>query len=283
MRVLTPAKLNVYLRVLGERPDGYHDVNTLMVPVTLYDELHIEPYRDEIIVETKGLEINEEENLAFKAAQRFINSTGVSSGVHIRVVKHIPHGAGLGGGSSDAAGVLLAMNQLFKTGLSEQDLLRMAAAIGSDCPFFVMKRPCIMVGRGDVPKKEVSVEDRVFLVIVPPFTVSTAEVYSSLKSFYAYGYDYTESHTVGTDGIGTVVPEDLLVNDLEEVVFRKHTELREVKQELLEAGALGALMSGSGSAVFGVFKDYDHVEDAMKSLRKREGSRYLCTTIFGGG
>lgn len=283
MRVLAPAKLNVYLRVLGKRPDGYHDVNTLMIPVTLYDELHVEPQRDEINVETRGLDISREDNLAYKAARRFIDTTGINTGVHVRIVKHIPAGAGLGGGSSDAAGVLLAMNRLFKAGLNEQDLASMAADIGADCPFFIMGRPFVMVGRGDIPAREVHIEDRIFLVIVPSFSLNTVEVYSSLDHFRPGVDNYIDASIKAMDSTRPVAPEDLLVNDLEEVVFSRHPEIRDIKQELLDAGALGAIMTGSGSAVFGVFKDYDHVENALKSMGKCEGNRYLCTTIFGGG
>ena len=283
MRVLAPAKLNVYLRVLGKRTDGYHDVNTLMIPVTLYDELHVEPQRDEINVETKGLDISREANLAYKAARRFIDTTGINAGVHVRIVKHIPAGAGLGGGSSDAAGVLLAMNRLFKAGLNEQDLASMAADIGADCPFFIMRRPFVMVGRGDIPAREVHIEDRIFLVIVPSFSLNTVEVYSSLDHFRPGVDNYIDASIKAMDSTRPVAPEDLLVNDLEEVVFSRHPEIRDIKQELLDAGALGAIMTGSGSAVFGVFRDYDHVENALKSMGKCEGNRYLCTTIFGGG
>jgi 4-diphosphocytidyl-2-C-methyl-D-erythritol kinase len=149
----------------------------------------------------------------------------------------------------------------------------MAGRLGSDCPFFIFKQPMVMIGRGDEPFKTVELEERAFLLVIPPFGISTPEVYSKFTPL-----------TQGGDTLNIynnkIHPESLLRNDLEVVVFNMHPELAGVKKQLIDSGALGSLMSGSGSALFGIFKDHEHLLNSMNHLKKREGYRYIPTTRF---
>jgi len=281
VRVIAPAKLNIYLRVLGERPDGYHEISTLMIPVNLYDELYIEPCRKGIQLKTEGMKINDEDNLAGKAARLFIDHTSINKGVSIHLIKHIPDGTGLGGGSSDAANVLTAMNNIFDTGLSETMLMSIAREIGTDCPFFILKKPFIMASLGDVPQKKVYLKDRSYLIVIPPFKIKTSTVYSLITTPLTPEREKLNMSDINKSDM--IAPEDWLMNDLEKVAFDFNPQLADIKKELTEAGAMGALMTGSGSAVFGVFSDSKHMLNSMKYLNMHDNYLYLCTTILKGG
>ncbi|MDT8272313.1 MAG: 4-(cytidine 5'-diphospho)-2-C-methyl-D-erythritol kinase, partial [Desulfomonilia bacterium] len=160
MKVFSPAKINLYLKVLGKRVDGYHELRTIMAPVSLFDEITIEEAPSGIHLSAEGCDCREEDNLAYLAARSFLKHVPVASGVSIAVKKNIPVGAGLGGGSSDAAGVLRGMNALFSVNLSREDLLSMAESLGADCPFFLHARPMLMGSRGDVALQQIDLEER---------------------------------------------------------------------------------------------------------------------------
>ncbi len=275
MKVLAPAKINIYLKVLGKRPDGYHELKTIMVPLNVFDEIYINPAASRIKLETPGYDGDKKDNLAFRAAKLFFDETGLKKGVSIKLIKHIPSGAGLGGGSSDAACVLTTMNDIFKTRLGEKELLSMAGKLGADCPFFVLKKPLIMGARGDLPLKKIELEDRAYLLVIPPFGIPTASVYAKIRKTPPHKKDI-----LTIDNIWKLVPEDWLINDLEDVVFFMFPEVARIKKELLASGAIGALMTGSGSAVFGVFYDDAHLLNAMKHLKKHTGYQYISTTGF---
>lgn len=275
MKVLAPAKINIYLKVLGERPDGYHELKTIMVPLNVFDEIYINPAVRGIKLEAPGYAGDKKDNLAFRAAKLFFDETGLKRGVSIKLIKHIPSGAGLGGGSSDAACVLTTMNDMFKTRLGEKRLLSMAGKLGADCPFFVLKQPLIMGARGDIPLKRIELEDRAYLLVTPPFGIPTASVYANIKKTPHHKKDI-----LNIDNIWKLAPEDWLINDLEDVVFPMSPQVARIKQELLASGAAGALMSGSGSTVFGVFNDDAHLLNAMNNLKKHTGYQYISTTEF---
>lgn len=277
MKILAPAKINIYLKVLGKRPDGYHELLTIMAPVSLFDEIVLDPLENGIKVSAPGSNCADEKNLAFRAAALFLKETGIHGGVSIRIDKQIPVGAGLGGGSSDAAAVLMAMNDLFQSGLSVKGLMELAGKIGSDCPFFILKEPFLMGGRGEIPLGKVSLEKRFYLIVVPPLEISTALVYSHLKCPLTLGHKPFTMNDITVEKGNA--PEQLLENDLEIPAFGICPEIKCIKAELLDAGALGVLMSGSGSSVFGVFKDEGHVCNAMSRIRRHEGYRYIPTTI----
>jgi 4-diphosphocytidyl-2-C-methyl-D-erythritol kinase len=279
MKIKAPAKINIYLKVLNRRDDGFHELRTVMVPISLFDEIYLEPFDHGIVLKADGCNCETEDNLIHRAARLFFETTGVKTGVSIEMKKQIPVGAGLGGGSSDAASVLIALNDLFHAGLSTEDLLEMAGKLGADCPFFILKRPMLMGSRGDKILSEIHLEEREYLLIVPPFGLSTAQVYAEVKSPLTPGKDRFTIDSVKND---IFAPEQWLENDLETAAFGICPELKLIKAELLEAGALGVLMSGSGSSVFGVFKDSDHLCNGIGRLKRRDGYRYIPTTRLTG-
>lgn len=275
MKVLAPAKINLYLKVLSKRDDGYHELRTIIKPVSLYDEIELEPALEGVVLEACGCDCPVEENLAYRAARLFIAETGLKEGVRLRLVKHIPSGTGLGGGSSDAAHVLIALNELFGTQLSESELASLAALLGADCPFFIHGRSALMGSRGDSLLSDVHLARRTYLLVIPPFGISTPHVYANLKIPLTLSQEVIKIEEIVKK---TLAPEEILVNDLEGVAFELSPELATMKKELLAAGVNGALMSGSGSAVFGVCDGNDHYMDVMGRLVRREGYRYIPTT-----
>ena len=280
MKILAPAKLNLYLDVLCKRPDGYHELRTLMTPIALYDEIEVEPLARGIELEESGSGCEVEQNLAYRAARLFFDTTANTRGVRIKLTKHIPIGAGLGGGSSDAAHVLMAMNALFHANLSVAALADMAGRLGADCPFFVHGSTALLGERGDRVLKDVQLEERSYLLVVPPVAVSTAQVYGNLKiSLTGTRYHFT----IDTIVEERVAPEKILMNALEAVAFKLYPELAALKDDLLFSGALGALMSGSGSTVFGVYQDSEHLRHGMERISRKEGYLYIPTTQLMGG
>jgi len=280
VKVYAPAKLNLYLEVVSKRPDGYHELRTLMTLINLCDEIELEPLASGIELEESGSGCEAEQNLVYRAARLFFETTASTRGVRIRLAKRIPVGAGLGGGSSDAAHVLTAMNTLFHAGLSQAALADMAGRLGADCPFFVYGRTAFMGDRGDRVLQDVQLEERCYLLAVPPIAVSTAQVYGNLKISLT---EARERSTIDTIVEKRVAPENVLMNALEAVAFKLYPELAALKEDLLASGALGALMSGSGSAVFGVYQDQNHLQRGMESLTRHEGYRYIPTTRMTGG
>lgn len=280
MKVFAPAKLNLYLEVVSKRPDGYHELRTLMTPIALCDEIELQPLERGIELEESGSGCGVEQNLAYRAARLFFERTASTRGVRIKLTKHIPVGAGLGGGSSDAAHVLMAMNTLFHANLSQAALAEMAGRLGADCPFFVHGHTALMGERGDRVLMDVQLEERSYLLVVPPIAVSTAKVYGNLKISLTGA---RERSTIDTIVEKRVAPENVLMNALEAVAFKLCPELAALKEDLLATGALGALMSGSGSAVFGVYQDQEHLRRGMERLSIHEGYRYIPTTRMTGG
>jgi 4-diphosphocytidyl-2-C-methyl-D-erythritol kinase len=251
-----------------------------MVPVTFFDTLYLEQAGEDIELDAPGCGCSNKDNLVFKAADIFRHRTEIKKGIRIRIDKKIPFGAGLGGGSSNAAHALIALNRIFCTGIKENQLSEMAQEIGADCPFFIHGRPAIMGGRGDFLLADAMIKDRVYLLVIPPFGISTARVFSEYKMPLTNSKDVFKIEDIN---MKSIAPERYLFNELEDSAFGLHPELKTVKDDLIRAGALGALMSGSGSTVFGVFEDAGHLEHVMIKLRKREGYIYMPTTRTLGG
>jgi 4-diphosphocytidyl-2-C-methyl-D-erythritol kinase len=276
MRVLAPAKVNWSLRVLGRRPDGYHDLESLVLPVSVFDELEVEHHPGgqlEFACDAEGVPADES-NLVVRAVRLFCESCGLVPGVRVRLHKQIPHGAGLGGGSSDAASTLLALNVLFETGLPLEALCRMAAEIGSDVPFFVHRSPAWMRGRGEQISPVSGLHSVPLLLIKPPFGVPTPWAYRHwASSRQLEEVPYVPQH----------LEEGLLVNDLERPVFEKYLFLADLKRWLLrQTEVRGALMSGSGSTVFAVLQGRDEGFALGERLAEEFGRDlwvFLCDTL----
>ncbi len=265
VKVLSPAKINIGLRVLRKRSDGYHDIETIFHEVKLFDEIEVE-VSDRIEFETDSSEVPLGfENLCLKSARIFIESFGIHSGVRIYLRKVIPVGAGLGGGSSNAAGVLKALNILFGTGADEDFLCELAGLIGSDVPFFIRGGTAYATGRGEIIEPlQVDFPYKVVLVY-PNIKISTAWAYENLKL-----RDHIGTRSLKEIFIQNInLPENLkawIENDFEGLVFSHYPEIGEIKLKLYELGAVFSLMSGSGSTVFGFFDEIRNEDEIFSAF-----------------
>jgi len=247
MQVLAPAKINLFLRVLGIRDDGFHEIETLISPISLSDELALEKQNRWIDFSCDDATIpHGDDNLVMRAAKLFFETTQLKGGVSIALQKNIPHGAGLGGGSSDAASTLIGLNQLFETKLPREALAKMGEKLGSDVPFFIFESAAICKGRGELVLADPLREKLALMLFKPSFGVPTAWAYSRWKnSSRISGIRYEPQQFGGFT----------FTNDLERPVFEKFVFLAELKTWLLDQPEVGvALMSGSGSTVFAVMK-----------------------------
>ena len=275
IRLLAPAKVNLTLRILGRREDGYHDIESLVQKISLYDSLTLERVPGpgiELACSDPGLPSGEE-NLAFRAARLILRECGRGEeGIRIQLEKGIPHGAGLGGGSSDAASVLMGLNALLELGLTRDRLAEMAGTLGSDVPLFLYPSPCVITGRGEVVRPSPIAIPGVYLLLFPDFTVSTQWAYSNFR-LTKQPDKYTISGSYGVED-GLCHPDrwqDLLVNDLEDAVSKRYPEIGRCRQDLLRLGARASLMSGSGSTVYGIFENRRLAELAAVRLVEEGG------------
>lgn len=279
MKIRAPAKINLRLRIVGRRADGYHLLDTIIVPVSLYDEIEIRRLSRRvgrgthapITVRCDQPDIPlGNENIAYRAAELIIRAGGVTEPVAISIKKRIPVGAGLGGGSSDAAATLLGMNRLFRLSLSTRQLQRMAVTLGADVPFFVRCLPARARGIGEV-LEPLSVLPHFWAVIVyPGFPVETAWVYGKLRQKLTKN-DVNTSMPNSPKTFGELTW--LLENDLEGVTLKHYPKIAVLKEKLLRAGAPRVLMSGSGSAVFGIFASRKAASSVFNQLRQEEGAQ----------
>lgn len=284
IRLQAPAKVNLYLRVVGKRTDGYHLLDTLMVPVSLYDEVVIEQVRGA----RKPLTVTCDNpavpggrrNIAYRAARLLLAKAEVRGGVRIHIRKRIPVGAGLGGGSTDAAAVLIGLNRLLRLGLNQGQLMRLAAGLGADVPFFILGVPARARGIGDRLTPLPRLRRFWVVILYPGFSVSTRWVYRRLKSNLTRRGENT-SITVPLNNANKAADlAPYLVNDLEEVTVGRYPRLALLKEKLVRVGAVGALMSGSGSSVFGIFRSERGAREALRRLRGEKGLRaYLAYSL----
>jgi 4-diphosphocytidyl-2-C-methyl-D-erythritol kinase len=263
--IKAPAKINIRLKVTGRRPDGYHELVSIMVPVELYDILELStPFNGQIKISCEGKDVpSDESNLAYRAAKDFMSYAGIKDGVSIILTKNIPVAAGLGGGSSDAAAVLIALNDIYQKPLSGSELHKIALSLGADVPFFLKGVPSLATGIGEILEPISNWPELWYLIITPHIHVSTAWVYSNLKLQLTTGeYDYIVK-TLKND---TFTISMLLENDLETVTTASFPIINTLKKLLVDAGAEGAIMSGSGPSVFGVFVSAEKAESAKNLL-----------------
>jgi 4-diphosphocytidyl-2-C-methyl-D-erythritol kinase len=267
--VYAPAKINLCLHVLGKRADGYHALAMLMQRVTLFDRIEIS-LREDAVIEAfcPGLALaSDEENIAARAAKMLFSHVGQPDrGVRITIDKSIPAAAGLGGGSSDAAAVLLGLQEMLDLQLPKSELMTIGLQLGADVPFFLYEKTAWATGVGEVLQEWSGMPPVWFVLVNPGIAVSTAGVFQNLGLTHTRAEAKIPRFPVG--------PEELvriLHNDLESVTCTRHPVVELIKQKLLECGAQGALMSGSGPTVFGVFPDQADAERVARVLEEETG------------
>ena len=264
------AKINLGLNVVEKRPDGYHNLQTVFYPVPLKDALEVQvmdsafpsDYDCDLKVTNIRIEGDEQRNLVVRAYQLLKKDFPTLPRIHIHLWKGIPTQAGMGGGSSDCAYMLLLLNQQFQLGLTDEQLIQYAAQLGADCAFFILSRPCYAEGIGEkLQPIDMSLNGYHIAVVRPDIPVSTKEAFSRIHPHYpAQNCRETVMQPVETW-------RDTLVNDFEESVFAIHPEIGNIKQQLYNMGATYAAMTGSGSALFGLFKERpDNLREAFPNM-----------------
>ena len=261
--VNAPAKINLCLHVLGRRADGYHELAMAMQRIDLCDRIEIALSAGAgIDVQCKGVALDGAENIAARAARALLEAAGLTRRVQIRIDKRIPVAAGLGGGSSDAAAVLDGLNQMLGAPLNQEVLAELGGRLGADVPFFLFGRPAWATGIGTRLETLPPLPEVCYLILNPGFEVSTAWVYESLRLTKG-------GELANLPRFSVTTTEGLLKalhNDLEAVTAERYPEIDRMKDFLKEHGALGALMSGSGASVFGVFTDEETASKACAAV-----------------
>lgn len=273
-----PAKINLYLKVLRKRSDGYHDIDSLMQAVSLYDELTLEKAND-IILDCDGLAgLIPEDNLAYKSA-RLVAEMAEYPGVKITLKKNIPQGAGLGGGSADAAFVIRGLINLYGLTLSKNELINKGSRLGADIPFFLSCGQARVTGLGDLINECELPADYEILIIKPDFSISTSWAYDELDN------SLPGNHNSMTFERGISLSDffdslNQTTNDFEKVVFSRYPELAAIKQRLRLEGALYEGMSGSGSAIFGLFESGRALDNIAGKFKTDVIRTYICRPIL---
>jgi len=274
------AKVNLSLDVLAKRPDGYHDIKTIMQTIELHDRVFIEEAKSGIEVLCKNRWVpTDGRNIAYKAAEKLKLHFGIDKGVKIRIEKNIPVSAGLAGGSSDAAAVLKGMNSLFELNLKENEVMEIGKTIGADVPFCIKGGTMLAEGIGEIltPLKPLPVTHMV--LIKPKIGISTAWVYGNLNVKNLTNrpdtniiIKYIESGNINC------LAKDMR-NVLETVTCSKYGVIGEIKQKLINLGALGSMMSGSGPTVFGIFSDEISAKKAYEAMECDRWERFVTSTV----
>ncbi|MEE1248613.1 MAG: 4-(cytidine 5'-diphospho)-2-C-methyl-D-erythritol kinase [Lachnospiraceae bacterium] len=280
MKLRALAKINLGLDVLGCRDDGYHEVKMIMQTVFLYDRILLR------ITKKPGIQVktnlsyvpSNENNLAYKAAKLLMEEFDIKSGIWIDIKKYIPVAAGMAGGSTDAAAVLVGMNKLCKLGLTKKELMKFGVKLGADVPYCIMRGTALAEGIGEELTRLPAMPDCKILIAKPPISVSTKFVYDNLV------LDETTKHPDMDVLIDDLKQKDLaglsghMGNLLETVTIEKYPVIQQIKQVMMDFGSLGAMMSGSGPTVFGIFEEETKAQAALDEIRKRELAKQLYIT-----
>jgi 4-diphosphocytidyl-2-C-methyl-D-erythritol kinase len=257
MVVFPNCKINLGLNVLQKREDGYHNIETVFYPIPAYDVLEIITVADhQTSLTTSGISISHyEENLCLKAYHLLKKDFPQLPAIKMHLHKIIPVGAGLGGGSSDAAFTLSLLNKKYNLGISQQQLFVYALQLGSDCPYFLINKPAFATGRGEILKEiTLSLSTYRMLLINPGIHINTKEIFKEIKP------------AVPAKSIQKIIQQPAstwkneLINDFEKIVFHKHEEIKKIKESMYQHGAVYAAMTGTGSTVFGIFNPTDKVD-----------------------
>lgn len=264
------AKINLGLDVLGKRENGYHDVRMVMQTIYLYDNVTLQK------TEEPGIQLAtnlfylpvDEKNIAYKAAKMLMEEFRIQGGVKIILDKHIPVAAGMAGGSSNAAAVLVGMNRLFRLGLSEQDLMERGVQLGADVPYCVMRGTVLAEGIGEILTPLAPLPKCYILVAKPSISVSTKTVYEKLDAHEIADHPDIDGVIAGLKAGDLQMVAGAMGNVLERVTVEDYPIIDEIKTVMKNAGALNGMMSGSGPTVFGIFDDKEKMRYAARVLRR---------------
>ena len=280
IRIRAYAKINLGLFIKGKRRDGFHEIETILLPIKLYDKINIEKSLNDIIIECSEPSVPvHNKNLTYIAFQKLRERypSKIKEGIKIYIEKNIPVGAGLGGGSSDAAAVLLGVRNLWNIGVSNKILKMIGSQLGSDVPFFIDCKPTLAKGRGEILKEIDYNIKRWILLIYPDINISTSWAYKN--------FNFILTNRIKNINLSNLIKKNILkfrnliFNDLEIPVFSKYPQLREIKENLYKSGAEFALMSGSGSCLYGLFKDKNKAEKVSEKF-KEFGNVYLARQVL---
>lgn len=287
IKVLAPAKINLSLDIVCKRPDGYHDVAMVMQAVSLYDTVTVSDDVDSscdsdivITCDVEGIP-TDSSNIVYKAAKAFFNYCNITpKKIAVDIEKKIPSQAGLAGGSTDAAAVILALNKMFDAGLSEKQMCGIGAHVGADVPFCIVGGTQLAKGTGTTMSKLPSLTKCSILICKPDVSVSTSEAYSRSDSRPPKGYLVTDEVVKMVCKRNLRGVSQCLYNDFEAVM--QLPEINAIKATMLKNKALGACMSGSGSAVFGIFLNEKKASACKEKMCDQYDKLYLCEPISGG-
>jgi 4-diphosphocytidyl-2-C-methyl-D-erythritol kinase len=276
-----PAKINLFLKVLARRQDGYHEVESLMVKVALYDHLQLTGTGQGIKLSCSGGGVpDDRSNLVYRAAEAFFAAAGIQAGVEINLEKNIPVAAGLGGGSSDAAAAIAGLNELFDAGMGQEQLMDIARPLGADVPFFVQgTSAALATGIGDCLQQVEPLPGHSIVLVNPGFGVSTEWVYQNFPLTSNPNPFILARGQNGAGDLHTADPDffEQLGNDLEAVTIKRYPEIGAIKSELKDAGASVSLMSGSGPTVFGLFVREKDAQSCFRQMSKKYGGNVFLT------
>lgn len=273
------AKINLTLDVVGKRPDGYHDIKTVMQTVSLCDYLDVQQDEKITITTNKRFIPTDRKNLIYIACEKFFESTGITGGAKVNLKKHIPVAAGLAGGSSDAAATLRVLNRLYKTGLSDEELCKIGASFGADIPFCIKGGTALCEGIGEIITPLPPLPGINIVISVGGEGMSTPVMYNQIDS-------KPNLKKIDTDGmLGAIQSNDLpriiknLGNVFEDICIESRPFVALIKNIMLENGALGSIMSGSGPSVFGIFPDKNTAVACAQVLKNAGYYAFYCMTI----
>lgn len=275
-------KINLGLDVIRKRADGYHDLDMIMQMVDVYDDVILTKKEgNDIVVKTDTLVLpNGRENLAYMAAKTLMDAFGIKQGLEIRINKRIPIAGGMAGGSSDCATTLMGVNQMFDLGLGKEELMKTGVKLGADVPYCILGGTAIARGIGEVLTPLPSPPQCHVVIAKPPVSVSTAFVYGQIRPEEITKRPDIEGMAAAVKGQDLYQMADLLYNVMEEVTVPRYPVIQEIKDIMLEEGALNSIMSGSGPTVFGLYDDETKAEETVKRLREKELTEQLYLTQF---
>ena len=271
MKTEAHAKINLILDVAGRRPDGYHELRTVFYEIKMHDVIYFEAS------ETPGINIKctdslipcGEDNLVYKAADMLFKKYGIKSGINVFIEKNIPYGAGLGGGSSDAAAAIKALNTLYKLEISDEEMRRYAACIGADVPFFISGGTAYAEGIGEKLSKIKNIDTGLVITAKPPFEVPTGGAYKALDAEESLFHPDVNGFISAFKSKNKKEIYKYIGNSFEIPVFKMYDDIRKLKEAFLEEGACASAMSGSGSAVFALYEDEVKAQRAACSIKRR--------------